>query len=55
VANEADTCLKYVLPKLIEGGWHDDDPLRRFYFDYGHVDIVAQLVYELDPDGNFIW
>jgi type I restriction enzyme R subunit len=25
---------------------------RKFYFDGGHVEIVAHLVYELDPDGG---
>ena len=25
---------------------------RKYYFDGGHVDIVAHLVYELDPDGK---
>ncbi len=25
MSNEADTCRKYVLPKLIEAGW-DNDP-----------------------------
>ena len=27
---------------------------RKFYFDGGHVEIAAHLVYELDPD-NFVW
>ncbi len=27
-------------------------PPRKFYFDGGQVDIVAHLVYELDPDGK---
>ena len=25
---------------------------RKYYFDGGHVEIAAHLVYELDPDGN---
>jgi type I restriction enzyme R subunit len=29
-----------------------DGPRRKFYFDGGHVEIAAHLVYELDPDGN---
>ena len=27
-------------------------PRRKFYYDGGHVEIVAHLVYELDPDGK---
>jgi len=33
-------------------GRDDDDQPRRFYFDNGHVEIAAHLVYELDPDGK---
>jgi type I restriction enzyme R subunit len=28
------------------------DDRRKFYFDGGHVEIAAHLVYELDPDGR---
>lgn len=28
------------------------EPRRKFYFDGGHVEIAAHLVYELDPDGR---
>ena len=30
----------------------NDQPRRKFYFDGGHVEIAAHLVYELDSDGN---
>jgi len=29
-----------------------EEPRRKFYFDGGHVEISAHLVYELDADGN---
>ncbi len=29
-----------------------DEPPRKFYFDGGHVEIVAHLVHELDPSGR---
>ncbi len=29
-----------------------DDGHRKYYFDGGHVDVAAHLVYELDPDGR---
>ena len=29
-----------------------DGKRRKFYFDSGHVEITAHLVYELDPDGK---
>lgn len=29
-----------------------EEPRRKFYFDGGHIEIVAHLVYELDPDGR---
>ncbi len=39
-----------------DGGTIVDPPppeeRRKFYFDEGHVEIAAHLVYELDPDGK---
>ncbi|MEN6407173.1 MAG: DEAD/DEAH box helicase family protein [Thermoguttaceae bacterium] len=39
----------------VDFGEGDDDVTekrRKFYVDGGHVEIAAQVVYELDPDGN---
>jgi type I restriction enzyme R subunit len=40
-------------PALTPVSSNDDEKERRkFYFDGGHVEISAHLVYELDPDGK---
>ena len=49
-------------PEPYPENWTDEDnPIisddvekdrRKFYFDEGHVEIAAHLVYELDPDGR---
>jgi len=31
---------------------NENRPRRKYYFDEGHVEIAAHLVYELDPDGK---
>jgi type I restriction enzyme R subunit len=47
---ESETC------EIHEGGAAVIEPpseeRRKFYFDGGHVEIAAHLVYELDPDGR---
>lgn len=30
----------------------DPEPMQKFYFDGGHVEMAVDLVYELDPDGS---
>jgi type I restriction enzyme, R subunit len=37
LANEADTCRKYVLPKLYESGWNDEQISEQRYFTDGRV------------------
>ncbi len=37
-------------PPIVDPG--PDEPRRKFYADNGSVEIVAHLVYELDPDGK---
>jgi len=44
-------------PEWPEGGGvivgvRDDPTIRKYYFDEGHVAVVAHLVYELDPQGK---
>jgi type I restriction enzyme S subunit len=45
--NEADTCRKYVLPKLVEAGW-DTAPLLRFLF---LMPAVLGMLAEASPGG----
>jgi type I restriction enzyme R subunit len=43
------------IPMDLEGiiaGEAGETDRRKFYFDEGHVEIAAHLVYELDPDGR---
>ena len=35
--SEADTCRKYVLPKLYDAGWSDDQISEQRYFTDGRV------------------
>jgi type I restriction enzyme, R subunit len=37
LANEANTCRKYVLPKLYESGWNDEQISEQRYFTDGRV------------------
>jgi len=37
VANEADTCRKYVLPRLYKSGWTDDQINEQLYFTDGRI------------------
>jgi len=42
VITEADTCRKYVLPKLYEAGWTDDQIGEQKYFTDGRIIPVGQ-------------
>jgi type I restriction enzyme R subunit len=42
VITEADTCRKYVLPKLYEAGWTDDQISQEKYFTDGRIVPVGQ-------------
>ena len=39
---EADTCRKYVLPKLYKAGWSDDQINEQKYFTDGRVVVVGK-------------
>jgi len=38
--NEADTCRKYVLPKLYDAGWSDDQISEQKTFTDGRIVVV---------------
>jgi len=40
--NEADTCRRYVLPKLYNSGWVDDQINEQFYFTDGRIVVVGK-------------
>ncbi len=42
---EADTCRKYVLPKLFVAGWNDDQISEQLWFErlYKEVDTLKNL------------
>jgi type I restriction enzyme R subunit len=42
MATEADTCRKYVLPKLYDAGWNDDQIAQEKYFTDGRVVPVGK-------------
>lgn len=42
---EADTCRKYVLPKLYEAGWTDDQIYEQKYFTDGRIVVVGRKHY----------
>lgn len=42
MANEADTCRKFVLPKLYDAGWTDDQINEQYYFTDGRIVVVGQ-------------
>jgi type I restriction enzyme R subunit len=42
VSNEADTCRKFVLPKLYEAGWNDDQISEQTYFTDGRIVPVGR-------------
>jgi len=39
---EADTCRKYVLPRLYSAGWNDDQISEQIYFTDGRIVIVGK-------------
>jgi hypothetical protein len=41
MANEADTCRKYVLPKLYAAGWDDDAITEQRYFTDGRIVVIG--------------
>ena len=41
MANEADTCRKYLLPKLYSAGWTDDHINEQCYFTDGRIVTVV--------------
>jgi len=42
---EADTCRRYVLPKLYEAGWTDDQIYEQKYFTDGRIVVVGRKHY----------
>jgi len=40
--SEADTCRKYVVPKLHEAGWSDDQIIEQKYFTDGRIVVVGK-------------
>jgi type I restriction enzyme R subunit len=52
ILSETDTKTTEEQEAPPEPGATPDEERRKFYFDGGSVDIVAHLVYELDPDGK---
>jgi type I restriction enzyme R subunit len=42
VSNEADTCRKFVLPKLYSAGWRDDQITEQKYFTDGRIIPVGR-------------
>ena len=49
MANEADTCRKYVLPKLYAAGWTDDQINEQRYFTDGRIVTLGRGHYR-KPD-----
>jgi type I restriction enzyme R subunit len=41
-----------VAPRGTIGGSDDDTPPRKYYFDGGQCEVIGEVVYELDPNGN---
>jgi type I restriction enzyme R subunit len=41
MGNEADTCRKYVLPKLYDAGWTDDQIFEQVYFTDGKIIVLG--------------
>ncbi len=46
---EADTCRKYVLPKLYAAGWSDDQISEQRYFTDGRIVIAGTKVNRRRP------
>lgn len=47
--NEADTCRKYVLPKLYDAGWNDDQINEQKTFTDGRIVVVGAKCYRKKP------
>jgi type I restriction enzyme R subunit len=47
--NEADTCRKYVLPKLYEAGWNDDQISEQKTFTDGRIIVAGAKCYRKKP------
>ena len=45
MANEANTCRKFVLPKLYSAGWDDDRINEQQYFTDGRIVVVGRKHY----------
>ena len=43
MANEANTCRKFVLPKLYSAGWNDDQINEQQYFTDGRIYVKGNL------------
>ncbi|MCL4476244.1 MAG: DEAD/DEAH box helicase family protein [Nitrospirae bacterium] len=46
---EADTCRKYVLPKLYDAGWNDDQISEQKTFTDGRIVVVGAKCYRKNP------
>jgi len=47
--SEADTCRKYVLPKLYDAGWNDDQISEQKTFTDGRIVVVGSQCYRKKP------
>lgn len=47
--SEADTCRKYVLPKLYDAGWNDDQISEQKTFTDGRIVVVGTKCYRKKP------
>ncbi len=47
--NEADTCRKYVLPKLYAAGWTDDQISEQKTFTDGRIVVVGNKCFRKKP------
>jgi hypothetical protein len=49
MSNEADTCQKYVLPRLLAAGWDTDLILEQKTFTDGRIVVSGSKVQRRDP------
>ncbi|MBI5101138.1 MAG: N-6 DNA methylase [Nitrospirae bacterium] len=47
--NEADTCRKYVLPKLYDSGWNDDQISEQKTFTDGRIVVAGTKCHRKKP------
>ena len=47
--NEADTCRKYVLPKLYTAGWNDDQISEQKTFTDGRIVVAGSKCFRKKP------